>query len=412
MQQTPSPPTMETPSKHTPTRAAATALGVPESSLGVLRRSLTRPEHDSLGQVLADLVADQPERVLGRADGTGVAVRTVAPSAGGSRVRFDSVMVQVPAGVVADREVVLRLRAKPEVWEHWVELVAPAAVLAAAADPFQAWVEHSIGPGSPLRGGSYLVFSNQGGLRLAEWSPGQVTRDDLVLPDEVWQTVDRHVVGAIDLAPVLVAEGLSASTGLLCVGPPGTGKSQLARTVAAELAGRATVLVPQGGAARHALRGVLKLAARLSPALVVLDDVDLVVGSRAGGEESGVLQEFLSSMDETMAQAEGVVVIASTNDPRSIDPAAIRATRFEAVVEMKAPVASARERVLRRHLSRFPDLDYARLAAATDGATGADLRDLARRAYLTSGGAVTTAAVLAAVAEGRWARGLTTGAYL
>jgi transitional endoplasmic reticulum ATPase len=196
----------------------------------------------------------------------------------------------------------------------------------------------------------------------------------------------------------------------LLVGPPGTGKSQLARIVAAELLGRATVLVPTAGTARRSLRELLRLATRLAPSLVIVDDVDLVVGSRGGDSET--LQEFLTSMDETMGEAEGVVVLASTNDPRSIDPAAVRASRFDTVVEMVAPGTVAREAVLRRHLSRFPGLDFARLAAATDGATGADLRDLARRAYLLSGGDLTIEAVLRAAAEGRWAADLTTGAYL
>lgn len=398
--------------KQTPTSVAAAALGVPEPTLGVLRRNLARPEQQSLGLLLADRLVDEPDRVLAGASGHGPPVRTVVPAAHGERLCFESALLLVPAGVVTDHDVVLRLQAKPASWDFSVEALAPADRLTRLAASFGAWVEHSIGPGSPLRGSSFRVFSGQGGLALADWSPGRAVRDDLVLPEEVWRVVDRHVVGAIELAPVLATEGLSASTGLLCVGPPGTGKSQLARTVAAELGHRATVLVPQAGCARHAMRAVLRLAARLSPALVIVDDIDLVVGSRAGGGESEVLQEFLSSMDETMAQSEGVVVLASTNDPRSIDPAAIRATRFDAVIEMTAPGREARERVLRRHLSRFPDLDYGRLAGATDGATGADLRDLARRAYLESGGAVTTEAVLTAAADGRWARELVTGAYL
>ena len=113
-----------------------------------------------------------------------------------------------------------------------------------------------------------------------------------------------------------------------------------------------------------------------------------------------------------MASREGVVVLASTNAPGSIDPAAIRASRFDAVIEMKAPGPQGRYRILERYLAAFPDLDLGRVVRATDGATGADLRDLARRAYLASQGQVTTEAVLRAVAAGRFSEELTTGAYL
>ncbi len=107
-----------------------------------------------------------------------------------------------------------------------------------------------------------------------------------------------------------------------------------------------------------------------------------------------------------------MVVLASTNDPGSIDPAAIRASRFDAVVEMRAPELEGRVLVLRRYLSRFPDVDLVRVAAATDGATGADLRDVARRAVLATEGKVTTRALLDAVADGAWVDNLVHGAYL
>ena len=79
---------------------------------------------------------------------------------------------------------------------------------------------------------------------------------------------------------------------------------------------------------------------------------------------------------------------------------------------MKAPGPQGRYRILARYLAAFPDVDLGRVVRATDGATGADLRDLARRAYLSSLGNVTTEAVLAAAAQGRFAEELTTGAYL
>jgi hypothetical protein len=399
----------ERPTKQTPTTAAAAALRVPETTLGVVTRHLNQVEFRALGAVLADLVAREPDRLLAGANGRRLPGRSLVPGRDGDLLVLDSALVHVPAGLVGDDELVLRVHG--EEWTFLVEAIAPVADTSQLLPAFQAWVEHTIGAGSPFRGGQFQVVGAQNGMVLDRWYAGTTTRADLVVPDEVWQVVDRHVHGALELADVLAAEGLAASSGLLCVGPPGTGKSQLARIVASELDGRVTVLVPQAACARRYLRPLLRLAARLSPTLVILDDLDLVVGSRHGGD-ADVLQEFLTSMDETMATSEGVVVMASTNAPRSIDPAAVRATRFDAVLEMGPPTVAARERVLRRHLSRFPDLDFARLAGITDGATGADLRDLARRAYLDTRGEVTTADVVAACARGKWQEALTAGQYL
>ena len=237
-----------------------------------------------------------------------------------------------------------------------------------------------------------------------------MSRADLLLPDHVWETVDRTIHGSLAMSERLASAGLASSAGVLCVGPPGTGKSQLARIVANEVAGRATVLMASSWAVQRFLTPLFRLAGQLAPAIVVIDDLDLVVGSRGAGAEQ--LHGFLSSMDEVMTSREGVVVVASTNAPGSIDPAAVRASRFDAVIEMKAPGPQGRCRILERYLAAFPDLDLGRIVRATDGATGADLRDLARRAYLSSQGRVTTEAVLAAVAQGRFAEELTTGAYL
>ena len=219
--------------------------------------------------------------------------------------------------------------------------------------------------------------------------------------------LDRNIHGSLAMSESLASAGLASSAGVLCVGPPGTGKSQLARIVANEAAGRATVLMASSWAVQRFLTPLFRLASQLAPSIVVIDDLDLVVGGRGAGAEQ--LHGFLSSMDEVMTSREGVVVLASTNAPGSIDPAAIRASRFDAVIEMKAPGPQGRYRILERYLAAFPDLDLGRVVRATDGATGADLRDLARRAYLSSQGRVTTEAVLAAVAAGRFSE-LTTGA--
>ncbi len=394
--------------KQTPTSVAARTLGVSRARLAAVSTRLNRPGVAAVGATLATVLAEDGERLLASGTAKGAPTWGIAETTVSDRAVPISAMVAVPAGVICDHAVVARIHQAE--WEAELEVFTTVEQLIGLRSAFRAWVVETTTSASPFRFGQFTVEADNKGINLTRWDAGEVTRDDLLLPDHVWETVDRHVHGSLAMSETLAAAGLASSAGVLCVGPPGTGKSQLARIVAAEVRGRATVLMATSWAVQRFLTPLFRLAGQLAPSVVVIDDLDLVVGSRGAGAEQ--LHGFLGSMDEVMASREGVVVLASTNAPGSIDPAAIRASRFDAVIEMKAPGPQGRYRILERYLAAFPDLDLGRVVRATDGATGADLRDLARRAYLASQGQVTTEAVLRAVAAGRFSEELTTGAYL
>jgi ATPase family protein associated with various cellular activities (AAA) len=392
----------------TPSSVAGHALGVAQARLAAVSTGLNRPAVAAVGAALAEVLKGDDERLLASGTTKGAPVWGIAETTGGDITVPTSAMVLVPAGVICDREVVARIHQAE--WEARLEVFTTVDQLIGLRTAFRAWVVETTTTASPFRFGQFTVEADNQGINLTRWEAGEVSRADLLLPNHVWETVDRTIHGSLAMSEALASAGLASSAGVLCVGPPGTGKSQLARIVANEVAGRATVLMASSWAVQRFLTPLFRLAGQLAPSVVVIDDLDLVVGSRGAGAEQ--LHGFLSSMDEVMTSREGVVVLASTNAPGSIDPAAVRASRFDAVIEMKAPGPQGRYRILERYLAAFPDLDLGRVVRATDGATGADLRDLARRAYLASRGEVTTEAVLAAVAQGRFAEELTTGAYL
>lgn len=113
-----------------------------------------------------------------------------------------------------------------------------------------------------------------------------------------------------------------------------------------------------------------------------MEDVDLVVGHRGRGDASA-LMDFLLALDGAMSRHTAVVTVATTNDADAIDAAAKRAARFDRVIEVPLPDRGARASILRRYLRTFAaGVDVDRVAAVTDGATGADLRELASLAML------------------------------
>lgn len=236
-------------------------------------------------------------------------------------------------------------------------------------------------------------------------------RCDVVHAKAVWDEIDANVQGLVRHGELLAAAGLGASRGLLVVGPPGVGKTALCRVVADELPPGTTVLVVDAGITARGLGLLYDSLAQLAPAVVFLDDIDLLAGDRRGGTGGETLRELLTHLDG-FAPAAPVLTVATTNVVDAIDPALIRAGRFDCLIEIKPPDRGARELILQRYLRAFGTFDHARLAGVTDGATGSDLREVVRRAVLERGADLTDADLFDVVATGRWRPAPSTGQYL
>jgi cell division protease FtsH len=189
--------------------------------------------------------------------------------------------------------------------------------------------------------------------------------------------------------------------GVLLAGPPGTGKTLLARAVAGEAnapfysmaASEFVEAIVGVGAAR--VRDLFKDAKENAPAIVFIDELDAVgrartsgVGGFSGGndEREQTLNQILTEMDG-FDSATSVIVIGATNRPDVLDPALLRPGRFDRRVAVQPPDRVGREAILRVHsrgVPLGPDVDLARLAAATPGMVGADLANLVNEAALTA----------------------------
>ena len=180
--------------------------------------------------------------------------------------------------------------------------------------------------------------------------------------------------------------GKSMRGGLVLWGPPGCGKTYIARAVAGELGanfyevGLADVLDMWIGSSERNLRDVFEVARANRPCVLFFDEVDALGHKRTqlgagSGAMRGVVNQFLTELDGASRDNEGVFVLAATNHPWDMDPALLRPGRFDRKLLVLPPDAAARATILATHLRGRPTegLDLAAIAKKTDGFSGADL---------------------------------------
>lgn len=244
--------------------------------------------------------------------------------------------------------------------------------------------------------------------------PCTVTRDNVIVGDQVWAEVDLGVRAVRDRHDLLNAHRLGARRGVLLCGPPGTGKSAISAVVAREVAGEFTVIYVEAKAGTQLLGAVVQEAQRLGgPVLLVLEDVDLWCRDRATGDAG--LSELLAAMD--IGPDARILTLASTNDAATLDKAAIRTGRFDSIVEVGYPDRTVAARILAaliHDLAGSEAVDTTAVAAALpENTSGSDIREIVRRTVLAGdNGNVTTATLLAEVSSRRYRPTIPHGTYL
>src|SRR3954468_20956056 len=306
----------------------------------------------------------------------------------------------LPAGTAADVPLVIRCT-NPPMGDRILEVLCRRGDAPTAAAYLSFLRNEGAKQRNPYRGLVCEVHPDRSQMRTAiRFEPivlPDVTRDDLVVHQDVWDAIDENVHGMFRSAEVLRAADLGARRGLLIAGPPGVGKSALCRIVARELAGEATVLIADMSVARHDLEDLYKEAARAAPTLVVLEELDGIVGDRRSAGLSNELSQFLAAIDGIATPDELIVTLATTNAPELLDAAALRTARFDRIVRLGLPDLRGRTKTLDRYLRGFATsepVDTRAVARATTDASGADLRELVRLAVLRSGPNITTKVVL------------------
>ena len=237
--------------------------------------------------------------------------------------------------------------------------------------------------------------------------------DRLILPDAMKAELKQiqTLVGDPDLAQ---AYGVDVPSGLLLAGPPGTGKTTIARVLAAQTGfsfysrTAADLTSKWVGESEASVAQLFTRARENAPSFVFIDEIDAIAGARseAGSYLDRTLTQLLTEIDGLVKQP-GVFVMAATNRPEMLDPALLRGGRLSRTITIPLPDIGDRRRLLNLFTARMPlaDVDLDRLAGATAGYSGADLEALCQQAAInsmvaatraeTSGPSVVTAAAFA-----------------
>ena len=246
-------------------------------------------------------------------------------------------------------------------------------------------------------GGNAMLFGGKSGAKqyVVDDETG-IKFNDVAGEDEAKESL-QEIVDFLHNPKKYEEIGAKMPKGVLLVGPPGTGKTLLARAVAGEagvpffsIAGSEFVERFVGMGASK-VRDLFKQAGEKAPCIVFIDEIDTIGKKRDGGSNLGgndereqTLNQLLTEMDGFDA-TKGVVILAATNRPESLDPALTRPGRFDRRVPVELPDLKGRESILRLHAKKVklgPDCDFGVVARMTPGASGAELANIVNEAAL------------------------------
>jgi AAA+ superfamily predicted ATPase len=216
----------------------------------------------------------------------------------------------------------------------------------------------------------------------------KVSWDDVVLSTDQRKSLDRNIVKFISHISLYESKNLPTSRGCLLTGPPGTGKTLTCSAVMNQVDSTIIYITSEDITERGQISDLYDIARKVSPTIVVVEDIDTLGGidrNRAGGDHP-ILGEFLNCLAGVESNG-GVVTIATTNYPEYLDKALVdRPGRFDFRIDFGLPDEKLREHILEKYLSTFnhKNIDLKPLVKATDGMTGAHLKEMVMMAYMDS----------------------------
>lgn len=243
-------------------------------------------------------------------------------------------------------------------------------------------------------GGNSLMFGAKNQVKVYVPSANGIHFDDVAGEDEAKENLSE-IVDFLHHPDKYAKIGAKMPKGVLLVGPPGTGKTMLAKAVAGEagvpffpIAGSEFVEMFVGMGASK-VRDLFQQAKQKAPCIIFIDEIDAIDQKRTGNamgnsEREQTLNQLLTEMDGFNAD-DNVVILAATNRPESLDPALLRPGRFDRRVPVELPDLAGREAILKAHAKKVAlgdDVDFHTIARMAAGASGAELANIVNEAAL------------------------------
>jgi len=225
-----------------------------------------------------------------------------------------------------------------------------------------------------------------------DWNELYTTFQDVVGLDDVKRQIHLRIVAPFKKKEIFKAFSRQGGGGILLYGPPGCGKTFIARATAGECDARFVavgiheMVDKYWGESEKLMHALFEDARRKSPAVIFFDEFDALGSARGRGESQfwkTLVDQLLQEMDGVGSRNQDLLVFAATNVPWNVDAAFRRPGRFDRLIFVPPPDAAARVEILRRHVEKLPGgqgIDVKSLAQATELMTGADLKSLCERA--------------------------------
>lgn len=270
-----------------------------------------------------------------------------------------------------------------------ISWVLPIAIFAALGQFLTRQMMKKAGGGNPM-----MFNMGKSNAKVYVKSSSGIKFSDVAGEDEAKENLNE-IVNYLHNPKQYEEIGASMPKGILLVGPPGTGKTMLAKAVAGEanvpffsMSGSEFVEMFVGMGASK-VRDLFSQAKEKAPCIVFIDEIDAIGQKREGriggnDEREQTLNQLLTEMDGFESNA-GVVILAATNRPEVLDPALTRPGRFDRRVPVELPDLKGREEILRVHAKKIktePNIDYSHIARMASGASGAELANIVNEAAL------------------------------
>tara|TARA_B100000575_G_C23126472_1_gene652723 strand:+ start:1199 stop:2653 length:1455 start_codon:yes stop_codon:yes gene_type:complete len=219
-----------------------------------------------------------------------------------------------------------------------------------------------------------------------------IDRNDMVdqliaWDDEIKQQLDKDVIEFLKIMPILRQKGLPNSRGIILSGPPGTGKTMMAKSLAAQANVTTILISAEMISGKSQIKNAFKLGRKLAPTLMIIEDIDTAGTVSRKFTDHPILGEYLQAMDG-MESNDGILILATTNHTENIDPAiSDRPGRFDRIIDVPLPNTRQRHTMIQNILAKMPSEEIGKsvissVAKKSEGLSGAWVREVVQCALI------------------------------